>query len=363
MWASREEARTSRERTDKLVSSPHLGQVMDATEGVHHLARWCGHDWLGASSARPAVLEVHRIAIVHPSALPRDMSETGDNPGYRFLFQELRRLSYVEGRNLVVERYSAEGRGERFPELAREVVRTKPDLIFATSNPLVVSFKAVTDAIPVLGFMADPVANGIVASLARPSGNITGVSNDAGFEIWSKRLQILREVIPTASKVAYLDPAPWAGAQAVAIQETARQAGISLLGPGLESPFEETEYRRVIAAMVQEGAEALVVSGYSPNVVHRRLIVDLVEKARLPAIYPYRAHFEVGGLITYASSTAELWGRLGGYIDEILRGAKPGEMPIYVPSRFELLVNLKAAKALGITIPQSMLARADEVIE
>src|SRR5262245_391526 len=318
--------------------------------------------WAHPSHAQQP-LKVHRIAIVHPSALPRDMSETGDNPGYRFLFQELRRLGYVEGRNLVVERYSAEGREERFPELAREMVRTKPDLIFATSNPLVVSFKAVTDAIPVLGFMADPVANGIVASLARPSGNITGVSNDAGFEIWSKRLQILREVIPTASKVAYLDPAPWAGAPAVALQGTPRQAGISLLGPGLESPFEETEYRRVIAAMVQEGAEALVVSGYSPNVVHRRLIVDLVEKARLPAIYPYRAHFEVGGLITYASSTAELWGRLGGYIDEILRGAKPGEMPIYVPSRFELLVNLKAAKALGITIPPSLLARADEVIE
>src|SRR5262245_30319786 len=133
--------------------------------------------------------KVHRIAIVHPAALLQDMSETGDNSGYRAFFQELRRLGYFEGRNLVVERYSAEGRGERFADLAREVVHTKPDLIFATSNPLVAKFKAVTDTIPIVGFMSEPVAWGIVASHSRPGANITGVSSDAGFEIWGKRLQ------------------------------------------------------------------------------------------------------------------------------------------------------------------------------
>jgi len=235
--------------------------------------------------------KVHRVAVVHPSAPVSELNEAGGS-GYRAFFQGLRRLGYVEGRNLVVERYSAGGRQDRYAELARDVVRTNPDLIFAIQNALILSFKATTDTIPVVGFMADPVAFGIVASLARPGGNITGVSNDAGSEVWGKRLQILREVIPAASKVGYLNVAPWSGASAAAVKEAARQAGISLLGPGLESPIQEAEYRRVLGAMVQEHADGLIVDDTSPNFTYRRLIVELVEKARLPTIYPYRAHFE-----------------------------------------------------------------------
>ncbi len=325
---------------------------------------------LGGAAGWPLVArgqqppKVHRIAVVHPSALLRDMSETGDNSGYRALFQELRRLGYVEGRNLVVERYSAEGGGQkRYAELAPNVVHTKPDVIFATSNLLVLSFKAATGTIPVVGFMADPVAWGIVAGLARPGGNITGASIDAGYEIWGKRLQILRETIPTLSRVGYLTVAPWQSAETVAMQEPGRQAGISLLGPALESPVQETEYRRVLGAMSQQRADGLVVGATSVNLTHRRLIVDLVEEARLPTIYPYRAHVEIGGLIAYASPVADLWRRLAGYIDQILKGAKPGEMAIYQQTKFELLLNLKTAKALGLTMPPSLLARADEVIE
>jgi putative tryptophan/tyrosine transport system substrate-binding protein len=309
--------------------------------------------------------KVHRIAVVHPSARVGDMSETGDNSGYRALFQELRRLGYVEGQNLVVERYSAEGGGQkRYAELAPNIVHTKPDLIFATSNILVLSFKMATDAIPVVGLMGGPVDYGIVASLARPGGNITGVTLDAGQEMWAKRLQILREAVPTASRVGLLisEVGPW-DTFAPTLQEAARQAGISLLGPALESPVQETEYRRVLGAMVQQRADGLIVSDQSVNATHRRLIVDLVEKARLPAIYPFREHVEIGGLMAYAHSTAELWRRLAGYIDQILRGAKPGETPIYQASKLELLLNLKAAKALGLTFPPGLLARADEVIE
>jgi putative tryptophan/tyrosine transport system substrate-binding protein len=145
-------------------------------------------------------------------------------------------------------------------------VHTKPDLISATSSGLVLSFKAVTDTIPVVGMMADPVAFGIVASLARPGGNITGVSVDAGLEIWGKRLQMLREAIPTASRVGFLTAARgWDLAQGVAMREAARQAGISLLGPGLESPIQETEYRRVLGAMVQEHADGVIVGDIAPN--------------------------------------------------------------------------------------------------
>src|SRR5262245_22542661 len=174
----------------------------------------------------------HRIAIVHPSAQLRDMSETGDNSGYRALFQELRRLGYVEGHNLVVERYSADGQGERYADLAREVVGMKPDLIFATSNPLVLKFKAATDTIPVVGFMFEPAAFGVVASLARPGENITGVSSASGIEIWGKRLQILQELIPAACKVAFLTGAPRGpGLSTVisALEEAAGQARISLV--------------------------------------------------------------------------------------------------------------------------------------
>jgi putative ABC transport system substrate-binding protein len=319
---------------------------------------------LMARAQQPA--KVHRIAIVHPSAPVADMSEIGDYPPYVALFKELRRLGYAEGRNLTVERYSAEGREERITELAREVVRAKPDVIVAPTNRVVLSLKAVTDTIPVVGSTADPVASGIVASLARPGGNITGVSVDAGLETWGKRLQILREVIPTASKVGFLaSRAVWvpSHAEGKAMREAAEQAGISLLGPPLESPIQEGEYRRVFGAMGQEHADGLIVSDQAENMVHRRLIVDLAENARLPTIYPFREFFEIGGFMAYGSDVAGLFRRIAGYVDQILRGAKPGEIPIYLESKFELLLNLKTAKALGIEMPTSLLVRADEVIE
>ena len=172
----------------------------------------------GAAAAWPLAAraqqraKVHRIAIVSPFDAVAEMSETADNPFYLPLFKELRRLGYVEGENLVVERYSAEGRPERFNELAREVVRTKPNLIVAIGTPIVLSFKAATDTVPIVGTFADPVAYGIAGSLARPGSNVTGVSVDAGLEIWAKRLQILREAVPTAAKVGFLAPrGPWVG--------------------------------------------------------------------------------------------------------------------------------------------------------
>src|SRR5215831_10956936 len=151
---------------------------------------------------------VYRVAVVRTSGLVADMTEAGDNPSFRAFFQELRRLGYVVGQNLIVERYSGEGHQERYSELAHEVVRTEPHLIVAVSTPLVLIFKAVTDKIPVIGVMADPVAYGVVSNLARPGGNITGVSVDAGLETWAKRLQLLQEVVPTAAKVGYLNLRP-----------------------------------------------------------------------------------------------------------------------------------------------------------
>jgi len=308
--------------------------------------------------------KTHRIALVHPSVSIADMSESGGNPNYPALFKELRRLGYIEGVNLVITRYSGEGQEERFPELCREIVRTKPDVIVTASTRLVLSFKAATDTIPIVGAMGDPVPVGIVANIARPEGNITGVSSMAGSEIWGKRLQVLREAVPTASKVGFLGSRQlWSLPSTDVLRKDAQQLGISLLGPPIESPIQGEEYRRVLGAMAQEHVDAVIVGDQTENVTYRQLIVDLVRVAKLPAIFPFREYSEIGGLLTYGPSGSDIYRRLAGYIDQILKGVHPGDLPIYLQSKFELLVNLRTAKALGLTIPPSLLVRADEVIE
>jgi len=308
--------------------------------------------------------KTHRIALVHPSVSIADMSESGGYPNYAALFKELRRLGYIEGVNLVVTRYSGEGQEERFPELCREIVRTKPDVIVTASSRLVLSFKAATDTVPVVGAMGDPVPSGIVANIARPGGNITGVSSEAGPEIWDKRLQILREVVPTASKVGFLGSRQiWSQPPVDELRKAAQQSGISLLGPPMESPFASEEYRRVLGAMAQEHVDGVIIGDQPEHATYKQLIVDLVRAAKVPAIFPYREYFEIGALMAYGPSGPDIYRRLAGYIDQILKGAHPGDLPIYLMSKFELLINLTTAKALGLSIPPSLLVRADEVIE
>jgi ABC-type uncharacterized transport system substrate-binding protein len=308
--------------------------------------------------------KTHHIAVVHPSVSTADMNESGGNPNYAALFKELRRLGYIEGVNLVVTRYSGEGQEERFPELCQEVVRTKPDVIVASSSRLVLSFKAATDTVPVVGAMGDPVPSGIVANIARPEGNITGVSSEAGPEIWDKRLQILREAVPTASKVGFLGSRQiWSQPPVDELRKATQQSGISLLGPPMESPFAGEEYRRVLRAMAQEHVDGVIIGDQPEHATYRQLIVDLVRAAKLPAIFPYREHFEIGALMVYGPSSSDVYRRLAVYIDQILKGARAGDLPIYLASKFELLINLTTAKALELNIPPSLLVRADEVIE
>jgi putative ABC transport system substrate-binding protein len=325
----------------------------------------------GAAAAWPLsahaqqTAKTHRIALVHPSVSIADMSESGGNPNYAALFKELRRLGYIEGVNLDVTRYSGEGREERYPDLCREVVRTKPDVIVTTTTRLTSAFKAATDTVPIVASMADPVPFGIVTNIARPGGNITGVSIEAGPGIWGKRLQVLREVVPTAAKVGFLGSRQvWSSTpQGNALREATQQLGISLLGPPIESPIRAEEYRRVLGAMAQEHVDGIIISDQAEHFLYRDLIVDLVGAAKLPTIFPFREYFELGALMAYGPSVLDSYRRLAGYIDQILKGAHPGDLPIYLASKFDLLINLKTAKALGITIPPSLLVRADEVIE
>ena len=310
--------------------------------------------------------KAYRVAIADPATPVAEINEkTESNLVIRALFEELSRLGYVEGRNFAIERYSGEGRAEYYPELARDVVGRNPDVIFAFGNQLSLVFKAATTTIPIVTIVVDPIATGIVTSLARPDGNITGVSPYYDVSIWSKRVELLREVVPKASKVALLaSHYAWERLpMGAVVREATRTKGMSLIGPPLDAPYNEAEYRRCVALMVQDGAEALIVGDLPETIRNRRLVVRLAEENRLPAIYPFREFVAVGGLMAYGPDLTDPGRHAAHQIDLILRGTKPGDIPFYQPTTIKLTISLKSAKTLGIEMPTSLLVGADEVIE
>jgi putative ABC transport system substrate-binding protein len=199
--------------------------------------------------------------------------------------------------------------------------------------------------------------------LARPGGNITGVSVDAGPDLWAKRIQLLKEAVPQISRLGALEPRYFRERFSAEIREDTRKNSISIVGPPLERPINEQEYHRVFAALAQEGAEGLLVIDASENVNYRRVIVDLAAKGRLPTIYPVRQFVEIGGLMSYGIDWSDIGHRVADVADQVLKGTKPGEIPIFQPTTFELWINLKTAKTLGIEVPPLLVARADSVIE
>jgi putative ABC transport system substrate-binding protein len=305
----------------------------------------------------------HRIAIIVSTGPAARINDPASRYWQAF-WEELRRLGDVEGQNLTVERYSGEGRPEGFANLAREVVSRSTDVIVAIGGPITLAVSAATGTIPIVASGDTSLA--VVPPLARPGGNITGVRM-TGSEIYGKRLQILKEAVPSASKVAYLDIRTfWESAAGQQDREELRKASrlleISLTDVLVEEST-SSEYRRVFSEIAQNGPDAIIVSGTSELGPYRQLIVELVEKGRLPAMYPFRLWVEAGGLMAYGTDLVELWRRMANDVHEILKGAKPGDIPIYQPTKFELVINLKATKALGLTIPPTLLALADEVIE
>ena len=234
----------------------------------------------------------------------------------------------------------------------------------AALRRLVLDFKAATATIPIVGMMGDPVAVGIVPNLARPGGNITGVATDASAEIEAKRLEILKESAPTIMKVATLASAKMMELPRIApMREAARKIGISFFAQPLNPPFDEAEYRRVFASIADEGVDAVIVLDQPENFANRRLIVELLQKTLLPAIYPHPDCVRLGGLMAYSIDWSEVFQHIAVAIDKILKGVKPGDIPIYLPSKYGLGINLKAASSLGLTMPSSLLARADEIVE
>ena len=290
---------------------------------------------LAARAQQPAKMK--RIAFVHPAGKVSEISVSG-RPHYRAFFEELSRLGYVEGQNLGVERYSGEGQPERYAELARDVVNTHPDLILAVGARLSLDFKMATTTIPIVTMIIDPIAMGLVASIARPGGNITGVTIAGGLEIIGKRMGLLVEAMPKLSTVGYLASRPfWEDPRGAAAREAAKRAGISLSPALLGSAFNEAEYQRVFRSMEQDRADALMVSDEPEHITYRATIVELAAKGRIPTIYPFREFVEVGGLMAYSIDLADIYRRLANLIDKILRGANPGDIPFYRPTKFELI--------------------------
>src|SRR5436309_1319001 len=322
----------------------------------------------GAAAAWPLAARAQqgatrRIAIFHPAIPTTLLTETGGGSAWRAFFGELRRLGYVEGGNLIIERYSAEGHHERYADLAREIVSRNPDVIVTGTNPVVIAFNAATRTIPVVAFMLDPLKAGLVTSLARPGGNLTGITLDPGVDIWGKRLQMLKEAIPSTVRAAFLGMREgWEGSSGQALRDAGGRLGISLVFM-LPEKGTPSEIERVFAAMEQQRLDAVLVSGEGDLYAHRQLIAELAEKNRLPAICPYRDYVEAGALMGYAVDLAELLRRMADDVHQILKAAKPGDIPIYQPTKFELLINLKTAKALALTLPSALLAHADQVIE
>ncbi len=308
-----------------------------------------------AAGAQPPK-KVPRIGYVVPN------TPTVSAPYLEAFRQGLRELGYVEGKNIALEVRYAEGKPDRLPNLAAELVCLKVDLIVVVGSAGALAAKQATSTIPtVFVLVDDPVGAGLVASLARPGGNVTGLATFAG-ELIGKRLELLKEAVPRATRVAVLsEPAhPFHAADVSETRAAARALGVQLQVLELRGPH---EFESAFAAMTREGADAVLVLPTILTFLHGRRIVDLAGKNRLPVMYAYRHQVEGGGLMSYGPILADMYRRAAAYVDKILKGAKPADLPVEQPTRFELVINMKTAKALGLKFPQSILIRADQVIQ
>jgi len=284
------------------------------------------------------------------------------NPFMGAFRQGLSEAGYVEGQNLAIEYRWAEGHYDRLPALAADLVDRKVDLIMASSPPSALAAKSATSTIPIVFRSgADPVGDGLIASLAHPGGNLTGVSFIAD-ELTAKRLALLSELVPRAGVIALLMNPNNATAERVIrdVQEAARTNGLQL---HVLKASSEREIDSAFASLVQLHVDALVVGADPFLSTRREQLVTLASRRAIPAIYAWREFAAIGGLISYGSSLTAAFRLVGIYAGKILNGAKPADLPVQQPTTFELVVNLKTAKALGLTVPPSILARADEVIE
>jgi putative tryptophan/tyrosine transport system substrate-binding protein len=305
-----------------------------------------------------------RLAIFSPAEPSADLRDHSEIKKYRAFFAELRRLGWIEGQNLKVESYGREQNTSGPEALAAEIVRSNPDVIHIV-GPGAVIFRELASRIPIVVITTDPVKQGIAESLAHPGGNFTGTSIDAGLSIHGKRIELLREMVPTMSKLGCLALRfQWNGPSAApAIRAAAETAGLPLAVSLLEFDTSEADVRAAVESISRDGANAVMVLD-SPQVLQNSaLIAKLLGDAKLPAIFTFTESVEAGGLMAYSFDLIEVHKRAAHNIDAILRGAKPGDIPFYRVTKFELSLNLKTAKQLGLSVPPALVAIADKVIE
>jgi len=303
-----------------------------------------------------------------PGRIPRLCFLTFD-PGtpqssrFDAFFQGLRDLGYVDGQTITIDYLSAAtSQAAGFPALATECLRVKADIIVVTTTPAAQAAKHATHTIPiVMHSLGDPMATGLVASLARPGGNVTGTTLMAS-GLAAKRLELLKEAVPRISRVLVLSYLvdPIAAPQVKELESAAHSLGMKLLVRDIRTA---DDLPAAFDAGARERAEGILTTAESIFVAERNRVVQLAAQHRLPGMYPYRLMVDAGGLMAYDSYTSSLQARTAAYVDRILKGAKPSDLPVEQPTKFELIINLKTAKALGLTIPSSLLSRADQVIE
>ena len=320
----------------------------------------------GLLAAPAGALAQRADRIARIGLLLTNRAAPGNPHGPEGFLQGLRALGYVEGRSVLIEYRDAEGKVERFPALAADLAALKVDVIVTMGGTLAAqAAKQATTTIPVVFHaVGDPVEEGLVGSLARPGGNVTGLAV-AVPALVHKSMELLKEVVPGVSRVALLlkpDAAPERATKArlEAADAAARTLGIRLQVVEARGP---EDFDRAFSDMARAGAEALTVQSTPVFDSQRRRLVDLAARNRLPAVYSFSVYVEAGGLMSYGTDIADLARRAATYVDKILKGAKPGDLPVEQPTKFELAINLRTARTLGLTIPPSILARADQVIE
>ena len=297
---------------------------------------------------------LHRVGFIASTSPVSELLTV--NPAARAFARGMLELGYIEGRDLVIEWRSAEGSLERTADIVRELVSMKIDVIVTVTDSMTQQAKDVTRTVPiVMAASSKPVELGLVRSLALPGGNVTGLTMDAGPDILGKRLQLLKELLPGTRRVAVLGP----------LDERAAEMAAQTIGIKLHfvAPDPAKQYANAFASLVRPRLDAVLVAAWAPNFAYRRQIADFAARNALPVMYPSRAYVEAGGLVSYGLDVSELFRHSASYVGRILRGAKPADLPIERPTKFELVVNLRTAKAMGLAIPPLLLVRADELIQ
>ena len=309
-----------------------------------------------------APVSPQRLAIVSPSEPEALMRDSSENRYHHAFFAELRRLGHVEGQNLTVERYGRETDAAGAASIVETVIKSRPDAIYVI-GPGAFLFKQATSRIPIVALTGDPLQQRLIDTLAHPGGNVTGVSVDAGPTIYGKRVALLHEMFPGMRKLAFLTSRfQWEG-QAAAVRAAAKVFGADVADLPFDLPTSEVVFRDAIAKAKAADANCIMVGDNPDTITNRALIADLINQAGWPAIYPFAEFVGAGGLMAYSFDLMDLFERAADDVHAILVGANPGDIPFYQASKFELSLNLKTAKALSLSVPATLLAAAEKVVE